>query len=307
MTIQEKLNVLLSASGMSQQEAANRLGVTVVALNRWVNEKAVPRPSAVQAIDALYREVTGEKPGVTNKPVDAKKLLVTRKARRQRNILGTILKHPDIRDQLVLSLTYSSNRIEGSTLSERETAAILFQNKSLPGKTLLEQLEAKNHQAALEHLFGHLARGGPVNEALILKMHGILMNAVRDDAGRYRTHGVRIVGSNVPTANPVKVPELMAQLDKRIQRADKDIVRQIAEVHAHFEKVHPFGDGNGRVGRLLMHAMALRSGLAPVSIAARKRSSYLTRLRNAQLGRGIEPLEELVCDGILESFRAAER
>ena len=88
-----------------------------------------------------------------------------------------------------MSLTYNSNSIEGSTLTENETADILFRNKNIKNKSLIENLEAKNHQAALEYLFREIKLNFKINENFILKLHSMLMNGIRDDAGMYRRHG----------------------------------------------------------------------------------------------------------------------
>src|SRR3989338_3670072 len=176
MTIKQKLQLILKLSGLTQQELARHLGVTFAALNRWINGRAVPRPRAQEKIDKLYKEYSGEKQ-IPETVLEAKKSMVLQKAKAHKNVLKEILNNPDIQDQFYLSLTYNSNRIEGSTLSEGETAAILFENAALPNKTLVEQLEAKNHQAALEYLFRHLAEKKSLNEDLILKLHSILMNA----------------------------------------------------------------------------------------------------------------------------------
>ena len=78
------------------------------------------------------------------------------------------------------------------------------------------------------------------NEALIIKIHGILMNGIKQDAGMYRIHGVRIVGANVPTANYMKIPVLMKELFENINNTHKDIITHCARVHSQFEQIHPF-------------------------------------------------------------------
>src|SRR3989337_4432131 len=88
----------------------------------------------------------------------AKKQSLQKKSSEHKNVVREILDNPDIRDQLILKLTYHSNSIEGSTLTEPDTAAILFDNVALPNKSLVEQLEAKNHQTALNYLFNHIAK-----------------------------------------------------------------------------------------------------------------------------------------------------
>lgn len=306
MTIQEQLQNLQKLSGLTQAQLAVRLGVTFAALNRWINGKAIPRPKMQEKIDTLYKEYSGEKQ-IPETALEAKKQLVAATGKNHKNVLKEILDNPDIRDQFYLSLTYNSNRIEGSTLSEGDTAAILFQNAALPNKSLVEQLEAKNHQAALQYLFEHLNTKKPIDEELILKLHSILMNAIRSDAGVYRNHGVRIMGTHVPTANHQKVPELMKELVRDIKQSETDVMAHIANVHSRFEKIHPVGDGNGRIGRLLMHAMALSENLPPVVVLQEKRRLYAAYLNKAQMKDDQSLLEDFVCDAILEGYKILER
>lgn len=308
MTPKEKLGIIMRMSGLTQAELANRLGVTFAALNRWVNDKAVPRSTSLDKIDELYREYSGEKQ-VPETVAAAKRGIVKEKQKQHPRVLKEIIANPDIRDEFYLSLTYHSNRIEGSTLSENETAAIMFQNVALPNKSLIEQLEVKNHQAALAYLFEHLERENPIDEAFVLKLHSILMNTVRSDAGAYRNHGVRIMGVHISTANYIKVPAFMMELfrDINMSRKGGDVVDHIAQIHARFEIIHPFADGNGRTGRLLMHAMALRENLSPLVILQEKRRLYMAYLNKAQLKDDISLLADFVCDAILDGYRIVER
>jgi Fic family protein/DNA-binding XRE family transcriptional regulator len=308
MTPKEKLGFIMKMSGLTQAELANRLGVTFAALNRWINDKAIPRPKSLEKIDELYREYSGEKQ-VPETVAAAKRGIVKEKQKQHPRVLKEIIANPDIRDEFCLSLTYHSNRIEGSTLSENETAAIMFQNAALPNKSFVEQLEVKNHQAALAYLFEHLERGKPVDDALVLKLHSILMNAVRSDAGMYRDHGVRIMGAHVPTANYIKVPALMKELfrDTNLNRKGSDVINHIAQVHTRFEAIHPFADGNGRTGRLLMHAMALQENLSPLVILQENRRLYMAYLNKAQTKDDFSLLADFVCDAILDGYRIIER
>jgi Fic family protein len=140
-----------------------------------------------------------------------------------------------------------------------------------------------------------------------MRLHGILLNAIRSDAGGYRNHGVRITGSNIPTANYVKVPDLMKALMANVKEDAKDVVRHIASVHARFEAVHPFSDGNGRIGRLLMHAMALRENLPPAVILQENRRLYINYLNTAQTKDDLTLLEDFTCDAILAGYNIVER
>ena len=206
-----------------------------------------------------------------------------------------------------MKLTYHSNRIEGSTLTEDETQAILFDNAAVPNKTLIEHLEAKNHKTALEYTFKCISQKKLIGQEFILKLHGILMNSIREDAGAWRSHGVRILGANVPTANYLKIPELMAGLVEKINAKEKDIIALATAIHVEFEKIHPFSDGNGRVGRLIMHAMLLQRNYAPAMILQENKRYYNLYLNKAQTGADASLLEDFISEAILAGFAILER
>lgn len=306
MTVQQKLGIILKLSGLTQEQLARKLGVTFVALNRWVNARAEPRARAQEKINELYLQYSGQKV-VPTTLLDAKKEIIKRKQANHKHTLKTITNSPDIRDEFMLSLTYHSNKIEGSTLSEDETSDILFRNATIPNKSLVEHLEAKNHQTALEFLFAHSAKKEPLTESLLLHLHAILLNGVRQDAGVYRNYKVRIMGTYVPTANYLKIPVLMKAVIKDSIAKTKDPVHRITEVHSRFEQIHPFGDGNGRAGRLWMHALALRENLPPVVIRSEQRKLYMTYLNKSQMTGDMSLLEDFVSDALLEGYRIIER
>ncbi len=306
MIASQQLRTILRLSDRSQTELALELKVSFVTINRWINGKAMPRKKAQARVEALYRECTGLKI-IPAEALEAKKAVLLVKARHTKNVLRRILESPDIRDRFALLLTYTSNSIEGSTLTEAETAVVLFQNATLPDKTLTEQLEAKNHQAALLHLFDHLAAKRPLTEDLILRLHGMLINGIRQDAGFYRRHGVRIVGADVPTANHLKIPALMKHLTTDLRRKPTDGIALITDIHARFEQIHPFSDGNGRVGRLLMHAMLLLRNMPPAVIRPEKKRFYYTSLQKAQRENDSTLLQDFLCEGMLEGWDILER
>ncbi len=185
MTIRQKLEIIRKILGLTQTKLAEKFGVSFAAFNSWWTGKSNPRPKMRAAIDELFLEVTGQKI-IPAGELSAKKQALQKKSSAHKSVARKILDNPDIRDQFILKLTYHSNRIEGSTLTELDTAAILFDNVALPNKSLTEQLEAKNHQTALNYLFEHIAKKEKIDENLVLKLHGILMNGIRPDAGVYR-------------------------------------------------------------------------------------------------------------------------
>ncbi len=306
MDTKQKLEIIQKMLGLTQTKLSEKFGVSFPTFNSWKSGKSTPRPKAQATIDELFLEVTGQKV-IPENTLTAKKQALSQKSKEYKNVLTEILDNPDIRDQFILKLTYHSNSIEGSTLSEPDTAAILFDNAALPNKSLTEQLEAKNHQTALNYLFDHLLKKEKVDEKLVLKLHSILMNGILPDAGGYRNHPVRITGVNLPTANYVSVPNLIADLMKQVENKDKDIVALSANTHTKFEQIHPFSDGNGRVGRLLMNAMLLEANFAPAVILQQQKQLYYTYLYKAQTTEDQSQLENFLCDSIVYGFEILER
>lgn len=306
MTIRQKLEIIQEKLGLTQTKLSERFGVSFVAFNSWWTEKSVPRPKMRAKIEELFREVTGQKIIPADRLIGKKKIL-NQKSFEHKKIISKILTNPDIRNQFILKLTYHSNSIEGSTLTEPDTAAILFDNIALPDKSLTEQLEAKNHQTALNYLFDHIAKKEKIDEILVLKLHSILMNGVRQDAGLYRSHAVRITGVNLPTANYMSISKLISDVMTKISKHSKDIIASSAGVHSNFEQIHPFSDGNGRVGRLLMNAMLLRDNLAPAIIRQEQKQLYYTYLHKAQTKNDHSQLEDFLCDAVMDGFQILER
>lgn len=302
MEYDDKLKLIQQLSKLSQEELAKEVGVSFVALNALINGRAKPHKSTASVIDEIYFKYSGDK-SVPADVVSAKISAITNKSKNNRNILRHIVSRKDLLEEVILKLTYHTNRIEGSTLSENETSAVLFSGAVLPNKTLVEQLEAKNHQTAIKYLINHLEDGGNITERLILKLHSILLNSIHPDAGIYRNHGVRIMGADLPTANYLKVPQLMKNLSERISRVSKaDAIAGAAKTHARFEQIHPFADGNGRIGRLIIQAILLKNNIAPAIIDQKDKPIYLRYLNVAQTRGDNSLLEDFLCDAILRGY-----
>ncbi|MBI2450338.1 MAG: Fic family protein [Candidatus Nealsonbacteria bacterium] len=306
MTLRQKLETIQKLLGLTQTKLAEQLGVSFPAFNSWWTGKSTPRPKMQTAIEELFLEVTGQKI-IPAEQLNAKKEVLRQKSLEHKSVIAEILNNPDIRDQFILKLTFHSNRIEGSKLTEPDTAAILFENAALPDKSLTEQLEAKNHQTALNYLFNHALERGIVDENLILKLHAILMSGIRPDAGLYRSHAVRITGINLPTANYLKIPVLMPAIIKEAAKTTDDIIALSVKIHAQFEQIHPFSDGNGRIGRLLMQSMLLEANLAPAVILQEKKQLYYTYLYKAQTKGDHSQLENFICEAVAYGFGILER
>ncbi len=306
MNTRQKLEIIQKMLGLTQTKLAEKFGVSFVAFNSWWTGKSSPRPKMRASIDELFFEVTGQKI-IPLDQLTAKKQSLRKKSEKYESVVNEILNNPDIRDQFILKLTYHSNSIEGSKLTEPDTAAILFDNVALPNRSLTEQLEAKNHQTALNYVFDFVSKKEKINESLVLKLHSILMNGIRQDAGVYRSHGVRIIGVHLPTANYMSVPKLMTEVMAQITIKTKDIIALSADVHSKFEKIHPFSDGNGRTGRLLMNAMLLSANFAPAIIRQEQKHLYYTYLYKAQTKNDQSQLEDFLCEAVIDGFKILER
>ena len=133
------------------------------------------------------------------------------------------------------------------------------------------------------------------------------MNGIISDAGRYRGHSVRIMGSHVTLANYTKVPELVVKLTDDIKDSQGDEVSIMAQTHARFEQIHPFSDGNGRTGRLVMLAQALKAGLVPPLVVKERKYAYYKYLELAQTKGDYMPLELFVSESMMFTNKLLEK
>jgi len=297
MNHQTRLKSILHASGWSQEELARRLNVSFVTLNTWVNGKSEPRKKAQESIQELYFDIVGFD-SVDQEKLDSQKQFATS----LRTTAQAITRDESVLNKLILHLTYHTNTIEGSTMTLVDTEEVLFNNQVLRNRTQIEQAEARNHQAALLWLLDELQKKDfALTEDVAKGLHLRLMNGILGDAGQYRRHSVRIMGTRVMVANHLKVSDLMSELVGTAIIEQDDVVASLARAHAAFEKIHPFSDGNGRVGRLIMLAQALRANVVPPLVVKEKRRAYYKYLEMAQTKEEFGPLEFFVAESMQTS------
>jgi len=203
----------------------------------------------------------------------------------------------NLNEWLRVELTYTSNAIEGNTLSRAETAVVLEKGLTISGKPLKDHLEATNHAAAYDWVMG-LIKKKPhqIDEKTILEIHRLVLKGIHDDvAGRYRDVPVRIAGSTVILPNAAKVPVLMRELSTWLaNKPDIHPVELAAQAHYRLVTIHPFTDGNGRTARLLMNLILIQSGYPPAIIRPKDRLRYIRGLEQAQLGGSIEDFDDFI-------------
>lgn len=190
---------------------------------------------------------------------------------------------------LKTELTYTSNHIEGNTLTREETALTIEEGITSGSKPLKDYIEAKNHAEAFEYILSLINEEKISYEKVILGIHSIILNGINDEfKGRYRTVRVRISGSNVVLPNPLKVPELMKRFSEKLDQK-KDSILKAIEAHYKLVEIHPFVDGNGRTARLLMSLILLRSQIFPILIQPKERKRYLSHISERNLKGKIFP------------------
>ncbi len=193
-----------------------------------------------------------------------------------------------------IELTYTSNAIEGNTLTLRETAEVIEHGITVGGKRLKEHLEAVDHYDAVLWMREIAAGTTPIGEAVIRELHRrIVARSEPAIAGIYSPHRRRIARSPAVVPNPLKIPELMDALGHWIEQAE---ATPAATFEAHFRliAIHPFSDGNGRTARLLMNLLLIRHGYVPVAVRPEDRLAYLDALEHASLTDDLQPFQTLM-------------
>lgn len=202
-------------------------------------------------------------------------------------------------EAFVSQFTFDSNAIEGNTLTLDETSQLLFDGL-VPARSLREVNEALNHKRAFDHL---LAYRGDVTKRLICQLHEIVVKdtlpkALSSQVGRYRDVQVYIRGVDWTPPKPEAVPKDMKALLEWYAKNKKklDPVVTAAYFHTAFELVHPFVDGNGRVGRLLLNFILRKNGYPMINLPNRRKRDYYAVLHQGQVEGDLRPFVELVMD-----------
>ena len=209
-------------------------------------------------------------------------------------ILEFILDNQNYLEDLITRSTYHSNAIEGSTLTYAETYAILYNDNSfkISGKEPREIYEAINHKKALELVFNKLKSNEDFSESFIKNLNEIINRDIKNTEG-YRNVQVFIQGSEHIPPEPQKIPNLMMYYIYNYNHDEQNIFNKIARYHIEFERIHPFEDGNGRTGRLLIKYELLKNNLPPVVITKEDRIKYFEFLKNTDVNGLSKWLNEL--------------
>jgi Fic family protein len=287
---QEKLEKILSKTGTSLANLAKSLELPYVTVWRWLKKGVKPHPRQSRDIDQLFKEY-----------IDLREIVLSLR-KRFPNPIETLKNNPEIRQNFILQMTYHSDAIEGSRLTLKETELAMAGQK-VKGKEIFEMLEAINHKNAMNYMFEVIKPGFKINLDYILKLHTIIIYNFNDKLpGKFRTGYVNLTNTEKKLPSAQEVPLRMDNLIKNINHYGKDPIGKITKDHYQFEEIHPFFDGNGRVGRLIMATQLLSQGFAPAVVRIEDRYNYYMALGKADYGN-YDNIVQMVCDSIMAGYK----
>lgn len=181
-----------------------------------------------------------------------------------------------LREEFIIESTYNSNAIEGNTITLRETVLILKEGMTIAEKPIREHLDIIGFKDAFNYIYELVANNEPLTERTIKDIHSLVLMSNAENRGVYRKIPVRILGAENEPTPPYLIAEEMATLIAKYQHKLTACppLEAIAWLHLAFESIHPFIDGNGRTGRLLLNFELLKQGYLPVDIKFTDRVKY---------------------------------
>lgn len=211
-----------------------------------------------------------------------------------------------LKERFEIEMTYNSNAIEGNTLTLKETYWVIQQGITVKGKSLKDHLEAKNHKEALDYLYELIEQGSShtISEHLIRSLHSLVIQEIDPKiAGQYRIVDVFITGTDHIPPSALDVPSRMQELIlwARANYRKMHVVDFAALFHHKFVHIHPFQDGNGRVGRLLMNVFLMQAGFPLAIIQKNDRQKYYRVLAEADHEK-YKGLATFVAQAVLRSL-----
>ena len=232
--------------------------------------------------------------------IDAKKKKIDEKRPLDKHQVWQLKKYFDV------EFTYNTNAIEGNTLNINETKVVLEDGITVgKGKTIKEHLEAINHKEAMDFLEEYVRQREDLTEKFIRDLHTLILNNIdKENPGKYRQKNVTISGSQHKPLDHFKIPEQMKDMIDWYHEKKYKLhpVELSVYLHHRFTYVHPFIDGNGRVGRLLMNFVLLRNGYPLAVIKAKDRERYMEALEKASVNGDYSALFEVVKKALEDSF-----
>lgn len=213
-----------------------------------------------------------------------------------------------LKDFYRVSSVYSTNAIEGNTLTESETKVIIEDGITIGGKTVREHLEAINSAKAYDFIYTLLS-SDRITEDNMLQIHKLVLSGIDDkNAGKYRQEAVFISGTEYAPPPYKKVPELINMfIEKLNKHGNEHVIIKAADLHAEFESIHPFMDGNGRIGRFILSLELIKNSYPPFIVYPVKRLDYINSIRVYNIKNDIAKIRNFAVENIYETIRDLKR
>ena len=198
---------------------------------------------------------------------------------------------------------YNSNAIEGNSLTRQETEVILEYGVTVKGKPLKDHLEVKGQEYAINFLNNIIKENEVLSLRLIKEFHSLILGPVDPEiAGQFKKFKNKIAGSTFETSDPIFVEEDLEKILKDYFSSTENAIEKIAKFHANFEKIHPFSDGNGRTGRLVMNFELMKAGYPICIIKNEDRLEYYNSLNEAQANNNYDEIIKFVEENLEKTF-----
>lgn len=209
-----------------------------------------------------------------------------------------------IREVFLVEHTYNSNAIEGNTLTLQETALVL-QGITIDRKPLKDHLEAVGYKEAFQYVEELAKQDKQLTEFEIKSIHNLVLADRPEDKGTFRRVNVRIAGAMTEPVQPYLIEPKIEELleDYKNWAQTMHVVERVALFHLRFESIHPFIDGNGRTGRLLMNLQLVKEGLPAVNIKYSDRRSYYDAFDEYARTGSADAMTKLIGDAVVARLR----
>lgn len=277
---------------MTVKQAAENWGISDRRIRVLCSEGKIP---------GAYQEGRGWKiPTDAEKPADgryrSKESILLRIDKKKKELDGRIpLTDGEVarlNEEFIVEYTYNSNAIEGNTLTLRETDLVL-RGLTIDQKPLKDHMEAVGHKEAFEYVSELVKDNVPISENVIKQIHFLVLADKKDDRGVYRRVPLRIMGAQHEPVQPYLIEPKMEQLLRDFKESSEHIVTKLARFHIEFEGIHPFIDGNGRTGRLLVNLELMKAGYPPIDIKFTDRITYYNAFDEYHVKHNLSVMETL--------------
>ena len=200
-------------------------------------------------------------------------------------------------EEFLVDFTYNSNAIEGNTLTLKETAMVL-EGMTVDQKPLKDHLEAVGHRDAFLYVQDIASKEIPLSESVIKSIHSLVLMNRPEDKGVYRRIPVHIMGAYTEPVQPYLIEPKMIELLKvnEERKNTMTVIERVALFHLEFEGIHPFIDGNGRTGRLILNLDLIRNGYPPINVKFSHRKRYYDAFDAFYRDNNSKPMIDIIAE-----------